>query len=167
MYTCVCVLYSSDRCCWCRADSAWLLGVSSSKQAGCQWREEGLRAKAFGICMGIIPVLGAGQGPADPRLLFLTKTIIIPLQVRPLQKGLSPLTFCGPDREGQWGLVGNLIFGSITCSGCLSLGRGESVSMAGMVGSAKRSLGGLVFSWEKHRAMSQGQTNPAFHGCRH
>lgn len=97
VYVCVYVCNSSDRCCWCRADSAWLLGVSSSKQAGCQRREEGLMAKAFGICMGIIPVLGAGQGPADPRLLFLTKTIIIPLQAWPLQKGLSPLTLCGLD----------------------------------------------------------------------
>lgn len=125
VHLCVCVLYRFDPCCWCRADSAWLLGVSSSKQPGCQWREERLKAKAFGICMGIIPVLGAGQGPADPRLLFLTKTIIIPLHAQP-HKRACPHSLCvGRTEKASEGWWGTLFLVLSPVLGACPLGEGK------------------------------------------
>lgn len=101
-------------------------GVGEREGLGPAWK-----ASECGLAFG--PV--AARGPADPGLLFLSQNNN-PLSSKAPTKGPVPT----PD-GGLRDLAGALIFGSLTCSGCLSSWRGESVSVAGMVGSASRSLG--------------------------
>lgn len=89
------------------------------------------KASERGLALGPM----TARGPADPRLLFLSQNNN-PLLSKAPTKGPVPTPV-----GGSLDLAGALIFGGLTCSGCLSSGRGESVSVAGMVGSASGSLG--------------------------
>lgn len=101
------------------------------KESVAVWEREGLgparKASECGLVLRPVTV----RGPADPGLPFLSQN-----NNTLLSKALTK----GPVHTpvgGSLDLAGALIFGGLTCSS----GRGESVSMAGMVGSASWSLG--------------------------